>query len=70
MFLPSLSQPDSPVHVGVEAGAVVVDDVIVTGGTVDRLVLAAVEEATVEIVLVGTGHALHPHFIDSYRTWL
>lgn len=72
MLVPSLSQPESPVHVGVEAADVVVDDVIVTGGTVDKLVVAAVEEAIVEVetVLVGTGHAVHPHFIDSYRTWL
>lgn len=64
-------------QVGVEAGGAVVDDVMVTGGTVDavdKVVLASVVEAVddaiveVEIVLVGAGHALHPHFIDSYRT--
>lgn len=65
MFVPSLSQPETPVHVGVEVGGVVVDDVSVTGGAVDKLVLAAVVEIVVEIVLVGAGHSLHPHFMDS-----
>lgn len=70
MFVPSLSQPATPVHVGVEVGGAEVDDVIVTGGAVDKLVLAAVVEAVVEMVLVGIGHSLHPHFMDSYSTWL
>lgn len=73
MLVPSLSYPETPVHVGVEAGGAVVDDVMVTGGTVvDKLVLASVVDAMVEveIVLVVAGHALHPHFIDSYRAWL
>lgn len=57
-------------HVGEAAGGVIVDDVRVTGGSMDELVLAEDVEMTVELVLVGTGHALHPHFIDSYKTWL